>query len=335
MRPTVPTLTPSATRVRRRRLRLARLGGAAVLAASALVAGPAALLAASATPAAATGRVAPDVSHAAPRSAPLNGQYWLAAADGGVFAFGGARYFGSMVGRPLHAAVVGMAVDGPGFGLPGVSHPGEPPAVAGYWEVAADGGVFAFGAAPFLGSMGDRPLAAPVVGMAVDPGHDGYYEVGADGGVFAFGGAAFYGSMGGKALAAPIVSMTATPDGGGYWLVGADGGVFAYGDAAFLGSLAGTGGTTVGLAAQADDGYWLAKANGRIHNYGTAPDEGSTPTAPAAPVVGIASTGSQGYWMAGSDGGVFALGDAGYSGGLVGTALNAPVVAIAASPLVV
>ena len=169
-------------------------------------------------------------------------RYWLAAADGGVFAFGGAPYYGSMVGRHLNAPVVGLAVDGPGFLAPDVAVSRAPIEARGYWEVAGDGGVFAFGDAPFLGSMGARDLAAPVVGMAVDPGHAGYYEVAADGGVFAFGGASFYGSMGGRALAAPIVSITATPDGRGYWLVGSDGGVFAFGDAVFLGSLAGTGG---------------------------------------------------------------------------------------------
>jgi len=33
----------------------------------------------------------------------------------------------------------------------------------GYWEGASDGGVFAFGDAAFLGSMGAARLAAPVV----------------------------------------------------------------------------------------------------------------------------------------------------------------------------
>jgi hypothetical protein len=32
--------------------------------------------------------------------------------------------------------------------------------------VASDGGIFSFGDAPFLGSMGSRPLAQPVNGMA-------------------------------------------------------------------------------------------------------------------------------------------------------------------------
>jgi hypothetical protein len=37
---------------------------------------------------------------------------------------------------------------------------------SGYWTVAADGGIFSFGAAPFLGSTGALPLNKPVVGMA-------------------------------------------------------------------------------------------------------------------------------------------------------------------------
>ena len=269
-----------------------------------------------------------------PQVPPTADRYWIAAADGGVFAFGGAQYFGSMAGQHLNSPVVGLAVDGPGFLAPSSLATRAPAAGRGYWEVAGDGGIFAFGAAPFLGSMGGRHLNAPVVGMTVDPERGGYYEVAADGGVFAFGGASFLGSMAGQALAAPIVSITATPDGGGYWLVGADGGVFAYGDATFLGSLAGTGGTTVGLAAQGDGGYWLAKVNGHVHNYGTAGDEGSLPATPDAPVVGITSTGGQGYWLTSTDGGVFAFGGAGYSGGLAGRSLNAPVVGISALQLI-
>ncbi|MHB1964186.1 MAG: hypothetical protein ACYCVC_17980 [Acidimicrobiales bacterium] len=106
----------------------------------------------------------------------------------------------------------------------------------GYWLVAANGGVFAFGDAPFEGSMGGRPLGAPVVGMATTPDGRGYWLVAADGGVFAFGDAPFEGSMGGRPLGAPVVGMATTPDGRGYWLVAANGGVFAFGDAPFFGS---------------------------------------------------------------------------------------------------
>jgi len=35
----------------------------------------------------------------------------------------------------------------------------------GYWLVASDGGIFAFGDAPFLGSKGGSSLAGPIVGM--------------------------------------------------------------------------------------------------------------------------------------------------------------------------
>jgi hypothetical protein len=37
---------------------------------------------------------------------------------------------------------------------------------AGYWLVAADGGVFTFGDATYHGSMGGTRLNAPIVGMA-------------------------------------------------------------------------------------------------------------------------------------------------------------------------
>ena len=39
----------------------------------------------------------------------------------------------------------------------------------GYWEVAADGGIFTYGGATFLGSMGGRHLNAPIVGIAAAP----------------------------------------------------------------------------------------------------------------------------------------------------------------------
>jgi len=63
----------------------------------------------------------------------------------------------------------------------------------GYWLVASDGGIFAFGDAGFKGSMGGSHLNAPVTGMATDPAGGGYWLVAADGGVFSFG-APFYGS---------------------------------------------------------------------------------------------------------------------------------------------
>ena len=63
----------------------------------------------------------------------------------------------------------------------------------GYLFVASDGGVFAFGDAPFDGSAGNLALSAPVVGMALDPATGGYWLVGADGGIFSYD-APFYGA---------------------------------------------------------------------------------------------------------------------------------------------
>ncbi len=121
--------------------------------------------------------------------------YWMVASDGGVFAFGDApstdppaactsthpssawqprrtaratgwspptaasspsvtpRFAGSTGGMHLNAPIVGMAATPDG---------------KGYWLVASDGGVFAFGDAAFAGSTGGMPSTPPIVGMAAD-----------------------------------------------------------------------------------------------------------------------------------------------------------------------
>jgi hypothetical protein len=173
------------------------------------------------------------------------GGFWLAASDGGVFAYGGAPFHGSLGSTPLNAPIVGIA-----------SAPG-----GGYWLVAADGGVFAFGSAPFDGSLGSMRLNAPIVGMApASPATGGYWLVAADGGVFAFGGAPFHGSLGSMRLNQPIVGMAPATPATGYWLVAADGGIFAF-DAPFHGSDAHAvvPHPAVGMAAAPDGGgYWIA-----------------------------------------------------------------------------
>ena len=76
--------------------------------------------------------------------------YWLVGADGGVFAFGDAGFYGST--GALHLI-------SPDRRASTSTTNGR-----GYWEVAADGGVFAFGDAGFHGSASGRPLAGPIVG---------------------------------------------------------------------------------------------------------------------------------------------------------------------------
>ena len=78
----------------------------------------------------------------------------------------------------------------------------------GYWLVASDGGIFAFGDAGFYGSTGALALNRPIVGMASTPTGRGYWLVASDGGIFAFGDAGFYGSAGGLDLTAPTVAIS-------------------------------------------------------------------------------------------------------------------------------
>jgi hypothetical protein len=71
-------------------------------------------------------------------------------ADGGVFAFGDARFFfGSLAGVKLSGPVVGIASDMAGNG---------------YWLGGKDGGIFTFGKARFHGSFVGQ-AASPVIAV--------------------------------------------------------------------------------------------------------------------------------------------------------------------------
>jgi subtilase family serine protease len=209
-------------------------------------------------------------------------------------------------------------------------------AVPGYWLVASDGGIFAFGQAGFHGSTGAITLNQPVVGMASTFDDGGYWLVASDGGIFAFGDAAFYGSTGAIHLNQPIVGMAATPDGGGYWLVASDGGIFAFGDAAFYGS---TGAMhlnkpIVGMAKSlSGHGYWLVASDGGIFAFGDAAFYGSTGAMHLnKPIVGMAaSLSGHGYWLVASDGGIFAFGDAAFYGSTGNLSLARPIVGMAST----
>jgi len=204
----------------------------------------------------------------------------------------------------------------------------------GYWLAASDGGIFSYDA-PFFGSMGGKPLNAPIVAIAADPRTGGYWEVGSDGGLFAFN-APFFGSMGGKPLNAPVVGMVATPDGLGYWEVAADGGIFNFGDAKLYGSMGGKplNKPVVGIASSPDGlGYWEVASDGGIFNFGDAGFLGSMGGQPLnKPIVGIAGDqATGGYWEVASDGGLFAF-HAPFFGSPASMPLNQPVVGMASTP---
>jgi hypothetical protein len=80
---------------------------------------------------------------------PTGKGYYMVAADGGIFSFGDAKFYGSMGGKKLNAPVQSLVPDSDGVG---------------YWLVASDGGIFAFDS-PFKGSMGGQKLNKPVTGM--------------------------------------------------------------------------------------------------------------------------------------------------------------------------
>jgi SpoIID/LytB domain protein len=212
------------------------------------------------------------------------------------------------------------------FAIPGASDVGGGPSggVGGYWLAAADGGIFAFGDAPFYGSIGGRPLNAPIVALAPTGNHRGYWEVASDGGIFNFGDAPFDGSMGGQPLNQPVVGMAADPATGGYWEVARDGGIFSF-DAPFYGSMGGQplNQPIVGMAPTPDaKGYWLVAADGGIFSFGDATFYGSTGNrALNQPIVGMAPTpDAKGYWLVAADGGIFTFGDAPFDGSGAGGA---------------
>ena len=159
-----------------------------------------------------------------------DGGYWLVASDGGIFSFGNADYYGSIPGlglapagstnpKRLNAPIVGMVPSADG---------------AGYFMVASDGGVFAFGDAKFEGSCpGIGGCSGAAVAVMPDASGNGYWLVTATGHVYAFGDAVNYGAPGPQSVA--VTAAVRTDDGAGYWLLFANGVVAPYGDAAALG----------------------------------------------------------------------------------------------------
>ena len=162
--------------------------------------------------------------------------YWLVASDGGIFSFGDAPFYGSTGSHPPQPAGGGhgrrprqrratgwwpptagsspsatprstgrwaaSTSTSPSWAWP------PPRTAAGYWLVAADGGIFSFGDAHFYGSTGNIHLNKPIVGMTATPTAAATGSPPPTAGVFAFGDAAFYGSLGSVPQSRPIVAIT-------------------------------------------------------------------------------------------------------------------------------
>ena len=245
--------------------------------------------------------------------------YWMLSADGHVYAFGGAGYFGQSWPLPSGGRAVrleptpsgggywildsagGVRAFGDALGFGGVD-PGRlvageaavslsaTPSGAGYWVFTSVGRAVPFGDAGFFGDTSGLRLNRSIIGSVATPTGLGYYLFASDGGIFTFGDAAFHGSTGNLRLNKPVVAMAADPSDGGYWLVGADGGLFAFGDAGFYGSM----------------------GNVRLNR-------------PVSAVV----PGQGGYLMVGEDGGAFSFGDVSFFGSLGQNPPPSPVVSVA------
>jgi hypothetical protein len=177
--------------------------------------------------------------------------YRQAAADGGVFNYpppgppavgynGSQTYFlGSAGCLTLNQPIVGIAVspDTTDVGTNTACTSG-PLQSGGYWLVASDGGIFAFGNAPFLGSTGCIHLNRPIVGMFGSPDTT---TVGSNTACLPEAGPA-----GGPSTLRP----------GGYMMVASDGGVFAFGNATFAGSLPGSGIAVDDIVGAGLSGQW-------------------------------------------------------------------------------
>jgi hypothetical protein len=221
----------------------------------------------------------------------------------------------------------------------------------GYWLEAGDGGVFAFGQAPFLGSATQR-CTGECYGFGATADGQGYwvvdlYSESNPQQTNVYG----YGSASDVQLPNPEgpTAIASTPSGKGGWILyGNSGTVAPFGDAEWFGDGSGLAhcctywppfGSYItyfsGIASTPDGrGYWLVGIDGGVFAYGDAAFYGSMGDhRPDAPVSGIARTkDGHGYWLVAWDGGVFSFGDAKFSGSMGGKSLNGLMIGIAPDP---
>ena len=201
-----------------------------------------------------------------------HGGYWLDASDGGIFAYGDTQFYGSLPGLGLHPAGSGLpnSLNAPIVGMvPSIDD-------GGYFMVASDGGVFAFGDAHFAGSCpGIGGCSGAAVAVMPDASGNGYWLVTSTGNIYTFGDAPYFGAPG----HGTVTSAVPTPDGLGYLVLLSNGEVFHYGDAAAAGSPPATDfnafDPATSIFSTSDGaGYWVSSGLGAIYNFGDAPNDG-------------------------------------------------------------
>ncbi|MGH9298370.1 MAG: hypothetical protein ACRDZT_00460, partial [Acidimicrobiales bacterium] len=186
---------------------------------------------------------------------PTGGGYWLVAADGGVFSYGNARFYGSLGGK-IHTAAhdivsIVATVDG-----------------KGYWLGDRSGALTPFGDAPHLPSLNPLDVSSgrpPIVGLAVLHDQMGAWVVNSAGTVFHLGQSHLYGGISSDLLTSPVVGIARTADGRGYWLSDEKGVVTSFGDAKAPVKPPVLPDPVVGItAAPNTEGYWAVSAGGYV-----------------------------------------------------------------------
>lgn len=160
--------------------------------------------------------------------------YWLVTADGGVYTYGTAQFYGSTAGLHLNSPITGIVATSD---------------ARGYWLVAKDGGVFNFGDAVFAGSLGGKILNTPVVGIASSnagavPGPQGRTGARGPTGIpGSIGPTGARGLAGVTGSSGPTGSTGATGSAGGLGLTGSAGQTGSAGPAGGIGLTGAAGGT--------------------------------------------------------------------------------------------
>ena len=186
---------------------------------------------------------------------PDNKGYWTVDSRGSLIGHWFAlqnRYYGSTYGMKNTAPIVALASSPSGYG---------------YFEIAADGGVFSFGDAVFRGSLAGQALAAPIVAATYTD--DGYILIDAAGNAYPFSAAGQQPTIPGstRSFAISISKSLAAP--GGYWILDADGSVRAILGAENFGDAApNPGAIAVDIRGAAVGSYRVLYSDGVVKSFG-------------------------------------------------------------------
>ena len=186
-------------------------------------------------------------------SAPGANGYFSLDRRGGVLAFGGTVWYGSLRSRKSPYRPVDLATTR---------------RADGYWILASNGGVFAHGAAQWYGSLSSQSGRIVPRKIRATPTNKGYWILTANGRIYAFGDAVKAGSPIDRGRA-DVIDFAPTITGRGYWALLSGGMVMAFGDARKLGDLAGRRRPpTAIMAAPNGKGYYILTPDGAVTAFG-------------------------------------------------------------------